>query len=154
MATPNGESSEHSDRKATIVLLTYMDNTVVRNLINKLSACQKKKKISSAIADMIGQQCLLILKDYKQLLCMVLMQDILSILGRYNCLIVCKVLMRWLRDGPHCRSSQDPRSTLHIPKPTRLHPLIPKPSISTPKHTNLHPLDVDPTTPPGSCVLQ
>ncbi len=31
--------------------------------------------------------------------------------------------------------------TLHIPKPTRLHPLIPKP-------TNLHPLDVDPTPPP------
>ncbi len=46
--------------------------------------------------------------------------------------------------------------TLHIPKPTRLHPLIPKPSpplnlpISTPKPTNLHPLDVDPTPPPGS----
>ncbi len=33
--------------------------------------------------------------------------------------------------------------TLHIPKPTRLHPLIPKP-------TRLHPLDVDPTPPPGS----
>ncbi len=28
------------------------------------------------------------------------------------------------------------------------------PPISTPKPTNLHPLDVDPTTPPGSCVLQ
>ncbi|CAM4275142.1 unnamed protein product [Leuciscus chuanchicus] len=38
--------------------------------------------------------------------------------------------------------------TLHIPKPTHLHPLIPKP---TPKPTNLHPLDLDP---PGSRVLQ
>ncbi len=52
------------------------------------------------------------------------------------------------RDGPHCRT-QDPGGvdptppTLHIPKPTRLHPLIPKP-------THLHPLDVDPTPPPGS----
>ncbi len=33
--------------------------------------------------------------------------------------------------------------TLHRPKPTRLHPLIPNPSISTPKPTNLHPLDVN-----------
>ena len=37
--------------------------------------------------------------------------------------------------------------TLHIPKPTHLHPLIPKP-------TNLHPLYLDPTPPPGSRVLQ
>ncbi len=33
--------------------------------------------------------------------------------------------------------------TLHIPKPTHLHPLIPKP-------IHLHPLDVDPTPPPRS----
>ncbi|CAM4733822.1 unnamed protein product [Leuciscus chuanchicus] len=36
--------------------------------------------------------------------------------------------------------------TLHIPKPTHLHPLIPKP-------THLHPLYLDPTPPPGSRVL-
>jgi len=39
--------------------------------------------------------------------------------------------------------------TLHIPKPTHLHPLIPNPS---PKPTHLHPLDLDPT--PGSRILQ
>ncbi len=42
--------------------------------------------------------------------------------------------------------------TLHIPKPNRLHLLIPnppKPPISIPKPTNFHPLDVDPTLPPG-----
>ncbi len=51
--------------------------------------------------------------------------------------------------------------TLHIPKHTRVHPLIPKPTISTPKPTisspkptHLHPLDVDPTLPPGVFVLQ
>ncbi len=40
--------------------------------------------------------------------------------------------------------------TLHRPKHTRLHPLIPKPTHPTPKPTHLHPLDVDPTPPPGS----
>ncbi len=34
--------------------------------------------------------------------------------------------------------------TLHIPKSTRLHPLIPKP-------THLHPLDMDPTRPLDLC---
>ncbi len=50
---------------------------------------------------------------------------------------------------------------LLIPKHTRVHPLIPKPTISTPKPTisspkptHLHPLDVDPTLPPGVFVLQ
>ncbi len=35
--------------------------------------------------------------------------------------------------------------TLHITKPTRLHPLIPKPTHLHPKPTHL-----DPTSPPGS----
>jgi len=35
--------------------------------------------------------------------------------------------------------------TLHIPKPTQLHPLIPKP---TPKPTQLHPLVPKPTPKP------
>jgi len=49
-------------------------------------------------------------------------------------------------------SDPDPTPpTLHIPKPTQLHPLIPKP---TPKPTQLHPSDLDPTLPPGSCVLK
>jgi len=41
--------------------------------------------------------------------------------------------------------------SLHIPKPTHLHHLIPNPN---PNPTHLHPLDLDPTPPPGSCVLQ
>jgi len=48
----------------------------------------------------------------------------------------------------------DPDSTpptLHMPKPTQLHPLIPKP---IPKLTQLHPSDLDLTPPLGSRVLQ
>jgi len=55
--------------------------------------------------------------------------------------------------------------TLHIPKPTHLHPLVPNPTTNpthvhllipnpTPNPIHLHPLDLDPTLPPGSRVLQ
>jgi len=45
-------------------------------------------------------------------------------------------------------SDPDPTPpTLHTPKPTQLHPLIPKP---TPNPTYLHPLDLDLTAPHGS----